>query len=240
MINSPMGMLRALKGAPLSCFYALALANQPLGIMYLCEVTGYTDKPIRSALHVLAELGMAVQTGRTESWQLAGDYKQLPLMFPQLSDNVENGNSSRNYSDSPSTTTTLNKGIDDSLVNSSSSKNSSRNYSDSNVDNGKMELTDDQKAVKSMLYGYGVGEPKLTQLVMRDYMTPDYVEAHIKAAKEDKLDLKLFIHRLDQHDIKPEWAETPAFDYHKYITGPLSKYIANSPDYEGDIESEEK
>lgn len=79
MIDNPISIVRALKGCPLSCLFALAITNQPTGEDLLVSVTGYSDKTVNSALKTLKEFGLAVSTSRTHGWQLTGDARQLPL-----------------------------------------------------------------------------------------------------------------------------------------------------------------
>lgn len=98
---NPLSSLRALKGAPLSCLFALMFANQPVGKAWLSRMTGYSDKPVAAALDYLLEMGFVTSNGRYEAWQLNSQAIQLPLMSL---DTLEN--SSRNFSDSLPTTAT--------------------------------------------------------------------------------------------------------------------------------------
>ncbi len=111
---NPLASLRALKGAPLSCLFALMFANQPVGKAWLSRMTGYSDKPVAAALDYLFEMGYVTSNGRYESWQINSQAIQLPLMT--LDTPLENDTSKfgRIFPDSiPTTaTTTIGREID--------------------------------------------------------------------------------------------------------------------------------
>lgn len=69
--------LRALKGAPLSIMVALSLVGAAVSNEWLVANTGYSDKPVASALMYLREHGYVVLT--TGGWKLAGPERQMPL-----------------------------------------------------------------------------------------------------------------------------------------------------------------
>src|SRR5687768_11062428 len=83
---NPIQLLRQLKGAPLSVLLACYWAGQRVSADWLCTVTGYTDKPVTSALNLLKEYQWVtrVQGG----WMIA-NAEQLPLTFP-FSENRNN------------------------------------------------------------------------------------------------------------------------------------------------------
>lgn len=72
-------LIRTLKGAPLSCLLLLKLAGQPVMAEYLERNSGYTDKPVLSALRLLEEYGLITHNERY-AWQIADGARQLPLM----------------------------------------------------------------------------------------------------------------------------------------------------------------
>jgi hypothetical protein len=76
-LENPIRMVRELKGAPLSILFALSVVHQRVSQAWLEGVTGYTDKPISSALNYLEEIGLADHT--SSGWKLTGKAKQLPL-----------------------------------------------------------------------------------------------------------------------------------------------------------------
>lgn len=208
-IENPIALLGLLKGAPLSCLIALRIAGQPVGAEYLCRATRYSDKPVSQALEYLRELGIACQTGRNNSWQLAGEYSQLPLGYFELLEDGEN-NSSRKISDSNATTTTLNTQKKKSLEKSSSSSKSSRKISDSTLYN--------------LLREAGIGEPKRSRLCELEWVTVDYARAHIERAKQTGDDIGLLIWRMEQHDPAPEEQDDPN-DYQRYIKSAFADFI---------------
>lgn len=80
--ESPLQMLRLLRGAPLSVLYGLWLARaMRIGVVgneWLERSTGYSDKPISQALALLEEYGLATHT--RVGWALTSGAEQLPLM----------------------------------------------------------------------------------------------------------------------------------------------------------------
>ncbi len=63
-------MIRALKGAPLSCYFLLKLCDRPLSEVYISENTGYSLKLVRSAMLLLRDYDLAVRDN-DNNWQLA-------------------------------------------------------------------------------------------------------------------------------------------------------------------------
>jgi len=77
--------VRTLKGAPLSIMVALSLVGTAVSNEWLVANTGYSGKPVQSALMYLHEHGYVVLT--TRGWKLAGKERQLPLSAePETSD----------------------------------------------------------------------------------------------------------------------------------------------------------
>lgn len=80
-------LLRALKGAPLSCLHALYLAHPtPLDRTQLCLMTDYGKDEITHAMRLLCDLhGFATRLGRYAGWILTSVGAQLHLPgFPVL------------------------------------------------------------------------------------------------------------------------------------------------------------
>ena len=82
---------------------ALMFATQPVGKEWLSRVTGYSDKPVASALDYLLEIGFVTCSGRYESWQIKQNVFQFPLALVNPLPET-----SRKNSDSLPTTTELN------------------------------------------------------------------------------------------------------------------------------------
>lgn len=69
--DNPLALVRALRGAPLTCLFALSLAGEPAQVRRVCEMTGYSHKTAAAALQALAELGLAAHDGQHSQWRLA-------------------------------------------------------------------------------------------------------------------------------------------------------------------------
>ena len=183
---NPLTALRSLKGAPLSCLVALFFANQPVGKKWLARVTGYSDKPVSSAMDYLLEMGFVTSAGRCESWQIKKNIFHLPL-------NLENPlpESSQNYSDSLPTTNALNiesnTVVKKELVTKESPETCNPHFSESH----------------QILKSGGIGEPMASRLSSMDHVTPYYLIGHIQQAKKDKIHIRLLIHRIRSDDPTP-------------------------------------
>lgn len=81
-------LLRALKGAPLSCLGALFLAHpHPLGRDQICAMTDWKRESVTAAMRLLCDVYMlAARMGRYESWCLTtkGVQLHLPLISAPL------------------------------------------------------------------------------------------------------------------------------------------------------------
>lgn len=63
-------MVRALKGAPLSCYIFLKMENRPLTSGDLVEGTGYSPRKVAQAMMLLQEYEL-VKIDQEKKWQLA-------------------------------------------------------------------------------------------------------------------------------------------------------------------------
>lgn len=70
-------LVRMLKGAPLSCLFALALADGPVQVSWLCRMTGYSPHPVTEALKILAETGLAQPGKQRSNWQITPQAREL-------------------------------------------------------------------------------------------------------------------------------------------------------------------
>jgi len=66
-------LLRALKGAPLACLFALLICDQPASQVWLMQATGYSPNSVSAALRLLEELGLARRRGPLGDWLTTGD-----------------------------------------------------------------------------------------------------------------------------------------------------------------------
>ncbi len=73
-------LLQALRGAALSCLYALRFAASPASPVWLCTVTGYSDKTVTRALQKLKELKIVCYSTLGSGWVLAHS-ADLDLFF---------------------------------------------------------------------------------------------------------------------------------------------------------------
>ena len=69
----PTYLLRALKGAPLACLFALLLCEHPASQVWLMQATGYSPNSVSSAMRLLEELGLAGRSGPLGDWSPLGD-----------------------------------------------------------------------------------------------------------------------------------------------------------------------
>lgn len=194
--------LRALKGAPLSVLLALQIARQPVGTAWLSRTTGYSDKPVTSALELLVELGLVTRNSRYNAWQLANGRAQLPLTYPELDaeapadDCEENGN--RNYSDSPEPVEpeeddseagtgeipvrTGNIPIPGCSIDSSSrSINPNKNLLLPSRENEPEKIR--FEAARKTMAAAGITEPKLDKLARMGHVTAELAEYHIRTCE---------------------------------------------------------
>ena len=72
-------VLRALKGAPVSCLLALLCVGRAAGMAELERWTGYSDKPVRKGLELLAELGYVQRHAHKRGWLLTAHGRQMVL-----------------------------------------------------------------------------------------------------------------------------------------------------------------
>ena len=72
--------VRELKGAPLSILLVLQFCKRNVTARWLCQQTGYSDKPVADGLRFLMERGMVTRIGHS-GFMLAGEEYQLPLSW---------------------------------------------------------------------------------------------------------------------------------------------------------------
>ncbi|MBI5297969.1 MAG: hypothetical protein HY869_21035 [Chloroflexi bacterium] len=177
--DDPIKLLRLLKGAPLAVLLAIYWTRQRVTAEWLATVTGYTDKPVTSALKLLTTYSLItkVQGG----WQLSGG-AQLPLMAIGSSD-------SENFR---STSSSLNQG---SSLNISDDEEETRKNSDSFRVNYRT------------LKGYGIREPALSRLSALPHVTEGFIHAHVRQVYREHGHLGTAIHRIEKDWPAPEVVE---------------------------------
>lgn len=225
-LDNPIRMVRELKGAPLSILFALSIVHVRVSQAWLEGVTGYTDKPISSALSYLEEVGLADHT--SSGWKLTGKAKQLPLPLEELppqsadeyigcgergeepeedredqepitaDDNSDSSYQGRNYS-TPLITTTID------IVKEEEESSNNNNKGRKNSDSGVLDA----------LTRAGIMGKKRVSLSQLAWVTVESVsawEAELKRKKKDKYSPGLLISVLESGDpapvAKPEELDT--------------------------------
>lgn len=204
MFNNPIRMVRELKGAPLSIFFALAYQRTRVSQGWLCGATGYTDKPVQQALAYMAEIGIINHT--RAGWQLTRpDAVQLPLAPAEIEPQ------SVSHEEHEGDTKVLPE-------NNSDTNGGSRNNSDSllvslvNIDNNNNEdltkLTNNEKTRKNsdiwaILEPIGVKRNRATeQIADLEWVESDYVNGLIEKLEGEgrtwPRDCGLLLYRLKQ------------------------------------------
>ena len=220
--------LRALKGAPLSILIAMFLAKQPVGESWLISVTGYSQNTIRKGCNFLLETQMIQRNGRYHGYVLSKDAMQLPLGMAELGESqnltlptATTTSTLNKYEDefseekavveiSKSKMTLIGEKLRRSLEERSSTENDSRletqlagelleeqTYPDSSF-----QVTENDPLLV-ILYSAGIMEPTASRLLEKDWVTKDYLEAHIDKANRENTPIPLLIHRIQSHDPKP-------------------------------------
>jgi hypothetical protein len=176
----PLTTLRALKGAPLSCLFALLLAHQPVTARWLSAATGYGNQAITTALSTLEQFRYAVCDSHRSAWRLA-EGVQLALPFgPDLI--ADHGN----HDSVPAAATTA-------IVESQDLRCSS-----SHPDH---EIHDSDYAARlAALAHYGIRQPTAGALAALEWCTPAYVAAMAGQIK-NRFSAGLLVHKIRMHDL---------------------------------------
>jgi len=183
-------LLRALKGAPLSCLLALKLAEErPVGTMWVGQVTGYREKTVGLALRALQRMGLAEQTARFEGWHLTQAGR---LAVPPASRQNDNSlpTATAIYTDS-------NNRLEVAVVEAARS-------SGENGGSSPAPEAPPPPEVVAALAQVGIGEPMRSRMAALPHVTPEYVKAHALLAREQGLSTGLLITRIRCGDPAPE------------------------------------
>ena len=92
-----------------------------------------------------------------------------------------------------------------------------RTFSDAAAETG-----DNFSESRQLLHAAGIGEPTATVLAHLDWMTPEYIRAHVSYALKNHLPTGLLIHRMRSNDLAPQ-EEEPG--YLRFISGPFGDLI---------------
>jgi hypothetical protein len=211
MIKNPIHLVKSLKGSAISILFALAIVKQNCGAEWLSRVTGYSMHPILEGLKLLEEYDLVIKIDRYH-WGLSASAHRLPIMIdnsalPLIGENSMDGTG--NYCKS------------DGAAASNATIVGKRQIGRGEVEENK--LTRDNRESIEILHKGGVGEPTASRLAKLDWMTPEYVKAHLAKGKTDGVGLALVIHRMRSHDQEPESGIN--WDRRSYIEGPYKDWI---------------
>ena len=78
-------LLRTLRGAPLSCLFALETVRIPMSLDLLSRILDYSTEETEDALELLREMGSIVQ-GPDEKWVVHHHYS--PKDYPVISSSI--------------------------------------------------------------------------------------------------------------------------------------------------------
>lgn len=77
-------LIRTLRGAPATILILLMIRGASMTNLEICRWTGYSDKPVTTALITLQRLGLVQDNGRAHGWSLTSGARQLPLPLVAL------------------------------------------------------------------------------------------------------------------------------------------------------------
>jgi len=195
-------MIRELKGAPLSCLMLLFLSDGPVSNEWICRMSGYTDKPVAQALKLLSDPEYQIARRSRGGWVLSSGF-QLIL-----------GNDESRKNSVPTTTTLINKDINQDLK----AVVVSRKNSDSEED--ERYLANFQACVQN-----GIHEPSASVISNFEHVSPEFIKAHVDAIRGKKGEtIGLAITRIKNNE-QPVAKETDQSQRTKYVTGTYADFI---------------
>jgi len=181
--------IRALKGAPLSILVAMLIARQPVGEDWLVTITGYSQNTVRSGCKFLTEIQMIQRNGRYHGYVLTNGAKQLTLGQLEECKLNELGEGQNLTLPESTTTVTLNKKEDKDSEEKAAEEEARASKNDSRL---------------VLLYSAGIMEPTASRLLEKNWVTKEYLEAHIDKANKERTSVGLLIHRIRSHDPIPK------------------------------------
>jgi hypothetical protein len=229
-LDNPIRMVRELKGAPLSILFALSVMHQRVSQAWLEGVTGYTDKPISSALSYLEEIGLADHT--TSGWKLTGKAKQLPLpmeitageeeISPQSRGEEERGESGEEQEQGNNSDKTC-QGRNNStpLIITINDSNNEEEINNNNSNGGRKNS---DSGVLDALTRAGIVGKKRVSLAKLAWVTAESVsawEAQLKRDKKERYSPGLLISVLESGDPAPKKKE----ERRRYDSGAFAEFI---------------
>lgn len=220
-MNDNYRLLSALNGVAVKCLIAFWWEKHQLTVTELEVRIGHDKNTVRKALAQLALFGLSAKViSSQETWCLTSQGYQLP--FPLDSLPAPSGvMSSGGEKFSPPVTTTAAVNLDpdlNSLSNSSSSSSKSgENFTSPLIPGGDV-IVENLKT----LHARGIMGKKADKIARLDWVTPDYINAHVDQVLDDGDRLGLAICRMEDGDPAPE---TEADERAKYVTGKYADHI---------------
>ena len=78
LLDGPLSALNTLKGAPVSCLFAMLVIRKPVRHAWLCQATGYSSNSVTAAIRLLEYLNLIVRApDRMQGWQVTAGYTAL-------------------------------------------------------------------------------------------------------------------------------------------------------------------
>ena len=220
--DSPLDLLRLIKGAPFTCLHAMCLAGAPVQARWLCEATGYSAGTVTQALKVLSSGGLVERLRGRSGWIPTPRLAAVGLApvrnfcdHPDERDPDTTTTALKRKKHKPVVGTDRNRKIPDRLPmaeggNDDTSCTVSVNSpaDDKTKDYPTNDYpTDDLPslaALRKVLRNAGIGEPKASYLAGLPYVTVEYACALHRKTRRLGQDARLLIYRIQQHDPMPE------------------------------------
>jgi hypothetical protein len=233
-LDNPIRMVRELKGAPLSILFALSVMHQRVSQVWLEGVTGYTDKPISSALSYLEEIGLADHT--SSGWKLTWKAKQLPLPMEITAGEEELSPQSRGERGEEPEEDREEQEQENNSDSSCQGRNNSTpliiTINDSNDEEGINNNTttggrkNSDSGVLDALSRAGIMGKKRVSLAKLAWVTAESVsawEAQLKRDKKERYSPGLLISVLESGDPAPKPVDKE--NRRRYIEGPYAEFV---------------
>jgi hypothetical protein len=176
-------LVRSLRGSPLTCLIAIVLLEQsgqiPVTAQLLKDVTGYKDHTITDSLRMLTLPTCQIVVRVAGGWRLASGF-QLPL---------EIQSQNREYRGFEPV-----NAVNAVMVESKTLLEDSINNRTENRD------------IRGFLHSVGIQEPKAGRLAKLEWVTREYVSAHVAAIELESWEHPqgMLIHRLENKYPAPE------------------------------------
>ena len=215
--DNPLGLVRQLKGAPLSVLIACQIVRMVVSHRWICEQTGYSDYAVTRAVSYLTEHNLLAKVNG--GWMIA-TAAQLPLM-PDL---LEGG--------------------EPAVDNRSSKNREKRDFPPKNVptkttgkDAGEID------ACMALLKDAGIFGKRAREIAEAEHVTADYLKAHLVQIESETWDnpLGMLIWRVTecvpapelQSNGHPMGCKCNKCTVDRYLGGKYAAYV-NPDDEDGD------